>query len=193
VGVDGGITSSTGQVLVLTVRDVEVSLWVTILLSQSEVNDIDLVAALADTHQEVVRLDIAVDEGLGVDVLDTGDELVGEEENGLQRELAIAEVEQILQARSEEIEDHSIVVTLSSEPADEGDADTSSEGLVNTGLIFELGVLGLDTLKLDGNLFTRDDVGSEIDITKRSTTDLTTDTVFIADAKILHRIHVSML
>jgi hypothetical protein len=78
VSVNGSITRSTGQVLVLTVWDVEVSLRVTVLLGQTEINDIDLVATLANAHKEVVRLDITMDEGFGVDVLDAGDELVGE-------------------------------------------------------------------------------------------------------------------
>ena len=78
VGVDRSITGSTGQVLVLSVWNVEVRLWVTVLLGQTEINDIDLVTTLSDAHQEVVWLDITVDEGLCVDVLDAGDELVGE-------------------------------------------------------------------------------------------------------------------
>ena len=191
VGVDGGITSSSGQVLVLPIRDVEVGLGVTVFLGQTEIDDIDLVAALADAHEEVVRLDITVDEGLGVDVLDAGDELIGQQENGLQGELAVAEVEEILQAGSEEIKNHGIVVTLGTEPADKGDTDTTSERLVDTGLIFKLGVLGLDRLKLDGNLFTRDDVGAEVDIAEAATSDLTTDAVLVADAKILQERHVS--
>ena len=164
VGVDAGITSSTSQVLVLTVRDVEVGLGVTVFLGQTEINNIDLVATLSDTHEEVVGLDITVDEGLGVDVLDAGDELIGKEKNGLQGELAVAEVEEILQAGSEEIEDHGIVVTFGTEPADEGDTNTSGEGLVDTGFIFELRVLGLDTLELDGDLFARDDVGAWVKV-----------------------------
>ena len=191
VGVDGGITSSTSQVLVLTVWDVEVSLWVTVLLSKTEINDIDLVAALADTHQEVVWLDITVNERLGVDVLDAGDQLISKEEDGLEGELSVAEVEKILQTGSEKIEDHGVVVTLGTEPADKWDTDTTGEGLVDAGLIFELRVLGLDRLKLDGDLLTGDDVGSEINVTERSTTDLTADTVLVTNAKILER-HVSI-
>jgi len=104
VGVDGGITSGSGQVLVLPIRDVEVGLGVTVFLGQTEIDDIDLVAALADAHEEVIRFDITVDEGLGVDVLDAGDELIGQQKNGLQGELAVAEVEEILQAGAEEIQ-----------------------------------------------------------------------------------------
>ena len=73
VGVDGGITSSSGQVLVLPIRDVEVGLGVTVFLGQSEIDDIDLVATLSNPHQKVVRFDIAVDEVAGVNVLNTGD------------------------------------------------------------------------------------------------------------------------
>ena len=101
-----------------------------------------------------------MDEGLGMDILDTGDELVGEEENGLQGEFAVAEIEQILQAGSEEVEDHSIIVALGSEPADEGDANTASKRLVHAGFILKLGVLGLDALELDSDLFAGDDVGA---------------------------------
>jgi hypothetical protein len=48
-------------------------------------------------------------------------------------------------------------------------------------------VLGLDALELDGNLLSRDDIGSEVDVTEGATTDLTTDAVFITYAKILER------
>ena len=160
VGVDTGVASGTGQVLVLTVRDVEVSLGVTVLFGQAKVDNVDLVSTLADTHEEVIGLNVTVDEGLGVDVLDAGDKLVGQEEDGLQRELAVAEVEEILERRAEEIEDHGVVVTLGAEPADQGNTDTAGKRLVDAGLIFELRVLGLDAFKLDGNLLTRDDVSA---------------------------------
>lgn len=185
VSVDGSVTSSTSQVLVLSVRNVEVGLGVAVLLGQTEIDHVDLVAALANTHQEVVGLDITVDEGLGVDVLDTRDELVGQQQDRLERELAVAEVEEILQTGSEEVEDHGVVVALSAEPANKGDTDTAGEGLVDTCLIFELGVLGLDALQLDGNLFARDDVGAQVDVTERTGTDLATDAVLVTDAEIL--------
>jgi hypothetical protein len=164
---------------------VEVGLRVTVLLGQAEIDNVDLVTTLADAHEEVVGLDITVDEGLGVDVLDAGDELVGQKQDGLQRELAVAEVEQVLQTGAEQVENHGIIVALSTEPADERDADASGERLVDTGLILELGVLGLDALELDGNFLTGDDVGSEVDITEGATTNLAADAVFITDAKIL--------
>lgn len=78
MGVNGSVTGSTSQVLVLSVRNVEVCLGIAVLLGQTEINHVDLVTTLSNTHEEVVRLDIAVDEGLGVDVFDAGDELIGE-------------------------------------------------------------------------------------------------------------------
>lgn len=185
MGVDGGVTGRACQVLVLSVRNVEVSLGVSVLLGQTEIDHVDLVATLANAHQEVVGLDITVDKGLGMNVLDSGDELVGKQQHGLQRELAVAEVEEILQTGTQQVKNHSVVIALGAEPADERDTDAASERLVDTSLIFELGVLGLDALQLDGDLFARDDVGTEVNITERTGTDLTTDTVLVTDAKIL--------
>ena len=135
-------------------------LGVPVLLGETEVDHVDLVAPLADTHEEVVGLDVAVDEALGVDVLDAADQLVGEQEDGLEGEFAVAEVEEILEGGAEEVEDHGVVVTLGAEPSDERNADAASERLVDAGLILELRVLGLDGLKLDGNLLAGDDVGA---------------------------------
>lgn len=160
VGVDGGVTSGASQVLVLSVRNVEVCLGVAVLLGQTEIDNVDLVTPLSNAHEEVVRLDVTVNEALGVDVLDTADQLVGQQEDGLEGEFAVAEVEEILEGGSEEVEDHGVVVTLGTEPAHEGNTDAAGEGLVDTGLILELRVLGLDGLKLDGNLLAGDDVGA---------------------------------
>lgn len=163
----------------------EVRLGVTVLLGKTKVDHVDLVSTLADAHQEVVGLDVAVNERLGVDVLDAGDELVRQQKDGLERELPVAEVEEILQTGSEKVQDHGIVVTLCSEPTDERDTNTTGEGLVDTCLIFELGVLGLDALELDGNLFSRDDVSAQVDVTERSGTNLAADAVLVTDSEIL--------
>ena len=182
MSVDGGIPSSAGKVLVLSVRNVEVRLRVAVLLGQAKVNYVDLVASLANAHEEIVGLDVAVDEGLGMDVLDAGDELVGEEQNRLQGELAVAEVEEVLQAGPEEVENHGIVVTFRTKPADERNSDATGERLVDAGFIFELRMLGLDALELDGDLLSGDDVGSQVDVTERTRSDLASDAVFVTDA-----------
>src|SRR5579862_8037276 len=83
VRVDAGITSSSSQVLVFSIGNMEVSLWVAVLLSQAKVDYVDLITTLADSHQEVVWFDVAMDKGFGVDVFNTRDELVGKEEDCL--------------------------------------------------------------------------------------------------------------
>jgi hypothetical protein len=185
MGVDRSITGSASQVLVLSVWDVEVSLRVPVLLGKPKINHINLIATLSDPHQEIVWLDVTVDEGLGVYVFDTGDELVCKKQDSLQGEFPVTEVEQVLQTGAEEVEDHGIIVTLCPEPAHERDTDTASQRLVDTSLIFELGVLGLYALKLDGNLLAGDDVGAEVDVTEAAATDLTANAVFITYTEIL--------
>ncbi len=91
--------------------------------------------------------------------------MICQEEDSLETELAVAEVEQILERRAEEVDHHGIVVALCPEPTDKGDTNTTSESLVDFGLVLELGVLGLDGLELDGDFLTGDDVDPEVDVT----------------------------
>ena len=86
--------------------------------------------------------------------------LISEEEDGLEAKLAMTEVEQVLKRGAQEINDHRIVVALGAEPSHEGNADAAGEGFVDAGLVLELRVLGLDRLKLDGNLLAGNDVGA---------------------------------
>jgi hypothetical protein len=44
-----------------------------VFLRKSKVDDIDLIAALADTHEEVFGCNVTMDEIAGMDVLDTRD------------------------------------------------------------------------------------------------------------------------
>ena len=85
----------------------------------------------------------------------------------------------------EKVKDHGIVVALSAEPANEGNANAAGKRLVDTSLILELRVLGLDALKLDGDLLAGDDVGAEVDVAERAGTDLAADAVLVTDAEIL--------
>jgi hypothetical protein len=71
MGVNTGVTRCSSQVLVLAVWDVDVGLWVPVLLCQPEINDMDLVCLPTQTHDEVVRLNIALSEATGVDKLDS--------------------------------------------------------------------------------------------------------------------------
>ena len=163
-----------------------------VLLSQTEIDNVDLFVTLSDSHEEVVGLDVTMDEGLGVDVLDTRDGLVGQGQDGLQRELAVAGLEQVLQAGSEEIETHDVVFTPGSEPVCAGDSDTAGQRLVDTGLIIELGVLGLDGLELDGDLLAGDDVGAEMDVAATAAANLAADAILVISTEILFTTHIQV-
>ena len=93
-----------------------------------------------------------------MDVFYPRDKLIGEKEDGLERELPVAEVEEIFERWAEQVKHHGVVVTFCAEPSYEGDADTSGKGFVDTCFVLQLWVFGLDALEFDGNLLARDDV-----------------------------------
>lgn len=71
MSVDGGVASSACEVLVLAVRNVKMGLGVPVLLREAEINDVNLVTPLANTHQEVIRFNVTMNEVAGMDVFDT--------------------------------------------------------------------------------------------------------------------------
>lgn len=178
--IDGGVASSTSQILVLPVWNVEMGLGVPVLLRKTKIDNVDLVSTLANAHKEVVGLDVTMDEVARVDVFYTRDlhttlaaaektnrgiyQLVGQEQDSLESEFAIAEVEEVLEGRSEEIDDHRIVVTFGTEPTDERNTNAACEGLVDLGFVFQLGMLGLNGLQLDGYFFTGNNVDTEVNV-----------------------------
>jgi hypothetical protein len=96
MSIDRSVPSGTSQVLVLPVGDMQVSLGVSVLLGQTEINDIDLIASFPNAHEEIVGFDISVDKVSRVNVFDSRDELVGEEKDSLEGEFSVTEVEQVL-------------------------------------------------------------------------------------------------
>ena len=79
--VDRRVARRPRQVLVLAVHDVHVRLRVAVALGEPEVDDVDDVGSAPQAHEEVVGLDVAVDERLGVDVLDAQERLVCDHEH----------------------------------------------------------------------------------------------------------------
>ena len=49
----------------------KVGLWVPELLCETEINDVDLIATLSNTHKEIVGLDVPMNDVLRVNVLNT--------------------------------------------------------------------------------------------------------------------------
>ena len=70
-------------------------------------------------------------------------------------------------------------------PADKRNTNTTIQGLVDTGLIFELRVLCCSWFELDGNFLSRNYVGAQVDISETATANLASDAVFVANTNIL--------
>lgn len=66
-----------------------------------------------------------MDEGLGVDVLDATKHLLRKHQDGFERELPRAEVEEVFKTGPEEVNDHDVVVPLHTVPTNIGETDTS--------------------------------------------------------------------
>jgi hypothetical protein len=72
MGVDGSIPCRSSQVFVLSVWNVKMGLRVT-KLRETEIDDINLIATLADSHEEVVGFDTSMDEVSGMNVVNMRD------------------------------------------------------------------------------------------------------------------------
>lgn len=90
--------------------------------------------------------------------------MISQEKNSLQAELPVAEVEKILQTGAKEVHDHGIVVAFRAEPTHKWNADATSKSLVHFGFILQLRMLCFYRFQFDGNLFTRDNVDTKVDI-----------------------------
>ncbi|KAH3666033.1 hypothetical protein OGAPHI_004222 [Ogataea philodendri] len=82
MSVDGSVSGSSGKILVLSIRNVEMSSWVSELFSQSKINNVNLRAFFTNTHQEVIGLDISMNETSSVDELDSAKQLISQQKNG---------------------------------------------------------------------------------------------------------------
>ena len=103
---------------------------VPVLLGQTKVYQEELVAVSPDPHQEVVGLDVPVDEVLVVDILDPPDHLVGQHEDGLHGEPPGAEVEEVLEAWSQEVHHQHVVIAFNTKPPDVRDSHPTLNDLI---------------------------------------------------------------
>lgn len=112
MGVDGRISGSTRQVLVFTISDVHSRTSIPKLLGQPEVDQEQFVAMPPDTHQKVVRFDVAMDERLTMDVFYATDHLIGQHQHRFDGETARTEIEEIFEGRSQQVHHEDVVVLL---------------------------------------------------------------------------------
>lgn len=97
---------------------------------------------------------------LGMDILETTNELVGEHQHCLERELATAKVEEVLQAWSKEIEHHDVEFAFRLICVDSGNTGIARERLIDLGFTFEDGEFNRHMFEFNGSFLAGVDVGS---------------------------------
>lgn len=60
--IDASVTWGAGEILVLSIGYMYIRSWVAVSFGQTEINHVDLITTFSNTHQEVIRFDISVDE-----------------------------------------------------------------------------------------------------------------------------------
>ena len=100
MSIDTCVTSSAGQTLVVLVRNVLSGLWVTVPLSETEIDDVNYVLFLSMADQEVVRLHVSMNEMVIVQEFESLNHLVRYHERSFNGEFSFAEIESILQTGS---------------------------------------------------------------------------------------------
>mmetsp|Transcript_103033 Transcript_103033/g.272266 ORF Transcript_103033/g.272266 Transcript_103033/m.272266 type:complete len:220 (+) Transcript_103033:685-1344(+) len=166
------VPGSACQTLAFTVWYVLLGLRVPVLFGQPEVDNVHLIGLLPQANEEVVGLDIAVDEILRMDVLNTVDHLVGQHEDRLQAELAAADVEQVFQGRPKQVHHHDIVVSLHVAEVHAGDARHALEVLEELCLVHEHRVLRLGALQLHRELLPGLRVYHKVDVAEGAAPEL---------------------
>jgi len=117
VGVDGHVTGGSAERLALTVGNVLLRLWVTVLLGHAEVDDVDNVGSFGAgaADEEVVGLDVTVDQVLLVDGLHARQHLLGDHDDSLGREATVAVIEQVFERGTQQVNDEDVVQALLTE------------------------------------------------------------------------------
>lgn len=131
------------------------------LPGEPKVNRVNDVALATDAQEKIVRLDVAVEIALVVDILDSIDTLIGDQQHRLERELSATVVEDVFEGWTQEFLHKDMVVALPTEPYDTGNTDTACECLVGVCLVLErLEAVVAYVGELDGHFFLCLEVGA---------------------------------
>lgn len=172
--VDTHVSCSTREGLSLPIRNVLFRLGITILLCHAKINDMDNVGTLGawSADEEVVGFDVSVDEVLFVDGLYPREHLFGNHNYCLDRELAVAVVEQVFQTWTKQVYDQYVMETFLAEVVDIGDPGATDEDLVCPVFVTQLRSIALARFEFDGNLLVVQEVGALEDDTERTLANL---------------------
>ena len=127
---------------------------------KTQVSHINLVPLLPHPHQAVLRLDVSMNDTMGVDILQPTNELVGEHQDCFEGEFATTIVEKVFQTRAQQIEHHGVIFALGRIGVDSWNTSTTRKRSIDVGFAFEKGRINGCMFELDGNLVTRVNIGS---------------------------------
>jgi len=167
---------------IVTVWDMLLSDWITESLCKSEVDNIDLIAGDSTTvDKEVVGFDITVDKATKMNSFNLGDlddcysnklkkynrsyQRVSQKQNDLQTKLPVAAIKEILQRGTKEVENKSVVFSLSSKPVDMWYPSTTGKSLVDFVFTFKVRVRRVNRLQLDSYVLSIQDIDSIVNFT----------------------------
>ena len=146
VCVDAGITQGADH-------GVGAPIGILNLFARTDVCRVDRIALRADTHEQVVRLDVSVYVLSRMNVLEARNELIREQQHSLQGELPSAVVEEVLQTGSQELECHHPVLAFRAVPVYSWDAVCAIKVFVDLDLVFELRRADLVVLEFERDFF----------------------------------------
>lgn len=110
---------------------------ITVFRGKAHIGDIHLVATPPHTHQEILRLNVAMDDVFGVNIFETMEKLVGKHQHRLEGEPATTKIEEVLQARPQKIEHHNIIFAFEKTIVNVWNTDTASERSIDIDFSFE--------------------------------------------------------
>mmetsp|Transcript_93262 Transcript_93262/g.278414 ORF Transcript_93262/g.278414 Transcript_93262/m.278414 type:complete len:332 (+) Transcript_93262:16-1011(+) len=112
VCVDGCVPGGACEVEALAKAHVAVCFVVPVVLAQPKVDKVDVVYLALDAKHEVLRLDVAMDNAFGVQILDTMHDLLGNQRRSSRGELLFLALEAILEGPAEQLHYHAVMLGL---------------------------------------------------------------------------------
>jgi len=179
VCVDAGITQGADH-------GVGAPIGILNLFAQTDVCRVDRIALRADTHEQVVRLDVSVYVLSRMNVLEARNELIREQQHSLQGELPSAVVEEVLQTGSQELECHHPVLAFRAVPVYSWDAVCAIKVFVDLDLVFELRRADLVVLEFERDFFAGFKVMALVHFAIRATTEANVQLICVSYK---HRLH----
>jgi len=107
--------------------------------------------------------------------------LFSQHQDSLQREFPSAITKQVLQTRSQQVNDENILFPIHAAPLDIGNATSSLEGVVDLCLVEQLGMFRLAALDLHGDDLVGVHVRGEVDLAEGAAADLPAELELAAD------------